>query len=576
MKVSDYIVDFLVKKGVRHFWGYQGTMIAHFVDSVAKHNLAVNHSVYNEQAAAFSACGYAKASGKCGVAYSTSGPGAMNLISGIADAYYDSAPVIFITGQINTNEYTDVPNLRQQAFQESNIVDMTKSVTKYAVFIDDPEQVCIELEKAWTIANTGRKGPVLLDIPMNIQRSEIQIEMEVNKRDEYNTLIKERNETIAEEIIGYINQAKRPIILLGNGIDKSDEIRGLIRLLISKWQIPVISTLLGSDILDFDNIYNFGTVGAAYGHRYANLIINEKADLIVSLGASLCRRQTGINNEQFAKNAKIVRIDIDATELKRKVHVDEIQFEADINPLINLLLKKSFEGKYVEWVKTCTAIKEELIEFDYNCVDRYPNKFIEIISGNLDNAIITCDVGQHMMWVMQSFRGKNCRILYSGGHGAMGFALPAAIGAYYSTEGEKEIICIAGDGAFQMNIQELQTLVKERIPIRIIVLNNNSLGLIRQQQDDFFGSKYYGSMPEGGFSSPDFSRIATAYGLLGHYITEIEELKKIMERKIEEPELIEIKLPENTKAIPKTYFGQKMSNQKPYIPVEMYEKLVQL
>ena len=196
MKVSDYIVKFFEDKGVHDFFGFQGTMIAHLVDSIGNSKTVVNHSVYNEQAASFAACGYAKSTGKCSVAYSTSGPGALNLISGIADAYYDSVPVFFITGQVNTTEYTNIPELRQQAFQETEIVSIVKSITKYASFVDDAGKISEELERAWKIANTGRKGPVLLDIPMNIQRAKIDIKQNklINKENIKRSYEKEINQ----------------------------------------------------------------------------------------------------------------------------------------------------------------------------------------------------------------------------------------------------------------------------------------------------------------------------------------------------------------------------------------------
>lgn len=571
MKVSDYIANFLVRKGITHIWGYQGTMIAHLVDSIGKNPFIENHSVYNEQAAAFAACGYAKASGKCAAAYATSGPGAMNLLSGVADAYYDSVPVLFITGQINTNEYTGVPELRQQAFQEANVVEIMRPVTKYAVFVESADQIAGELEKAWEIANSGRKGPVLLDIPMNVQRMDIELK---ENSTEMKSTLKQGETDIADKIIAYIEQAKRPLLILGNGINKDSESRIKVKKLVEQWKIPVISSLLGSDILEENNPCYFGTIGAAYGHRYANLIAYEKCDLIISLGSSLCRRQTGIQSEKFAEKAQIIRVDIDPVELKRKVHEDEIQFNTDANVLVEELLSRTLHGNYSEWLAICKNIKEKLSDFDNCCEERQPNKFIRAISECIEDAIVCCDVGQHMMWAMQSIGGKNNRILYSGGHGAMGFALPAAMGAYYSVEGKNLVVCIAGDGSFQMNIQELQTIVRENLSICMIVLNNNSLGLIRQQQDDFFDKAHYGATKECGFSSPRFCEIAQAYGIHSYKIHSAAELKECLQQKMEGPKFVEVILPEDTKAVPKTYFGQKMINQKPYIPEELFKKLM--
>ena len=571
MKVSDYIVKFFEDKGVHDFFGFQGTMIAHLVDSIGNSKTVVNHSVYNEQAASFAACGYAKSTGKCSVAYSTSGPGALNLISGIADAYYDSVPVFFITGQVNTTEYTNIPELRQQAFQETEIVSIVKSITKYASFVDDAGKISEELERAWKIANTGRKGPVLLDIPMNIQRAKIDIKQNklINKEN-----IKRSYEKEINQIKKYITGSNHPVILIGNGISKTDDSRNNVRCLIHNWNIPVISTLLGSDILSYDDKLNFGVIGSAYGHRSANWIACKKADLIIGLGASLCKRQTGVISEDFAPNAKIIRIDIDETELKRTVHRDDIKINVDVNELIAALKDIQLENKHSSWIRTCQKIKHEMQQFDTACPERVPNKIIAELSELAgENAIVTCDVGQHMMWCMQSFKVKSNRMIYSGGHGAMGFALPAAIGAYYGNDQKKNVMCIAGDGAFQMNIQELQWVVREQIPVCIVVLNNNALGLIRQQQDDFFSSRHYGALETGGYNAPSFKDIATAYGVESIRITNSKELYQCQQKIYRVPLLLEIMLPNTTVAAPKTYFGQTMVNQKPYISMDLYTKL---
>lgn len=575
MKVSDYIVKFFEEKGIYDFFGFQGTMIAHLVDSIGKNQKVVNHSVYNEQAAAFAACGFAKSSGKCAVAYATSGPGALNLVSGIADAYYDSAPVIFITGQVNTNEYTQISELRQQAFQQTDVISIVKPITKYAVFIESPNQIADELNKAWEIANSGRQGPVLLDIPMNVQRSEFEFELE---RPEKHELTYVCGDADVEMLLREISLAKRPVLLVGNGIAKDSYHRKNIEQLIHKYKIPVITTLLGSDLLSYSDEFNFGVIGSAYGHRYANRIVYEKADLIISLGASLCRRQTGMKSQEFAKNAKIIRIDIDKWELSRKVHDDEICIIVDVNNVVEKMLERTPTKDFSEWVDVCKKIKYALAEFDNNCEERLPNGVIEKIAEQVgEDDIIVCDVGQHMMWSMQSFRVKKNRMLYSGGHGAMGFALPAAIGAYYGCNKKRNIVCIAGDGAFQMNIQELQLIAREQIPICIIVLNNNALGLIRQQQSDFFEEKYFGATEEGGYTSPNFSDIANAYGIKGYRIYEYGDIERYMFwNKEKMPILLEIMLPSDTKAIPKTYFGQSMINQKPYISQALYEELKKL
>lgn len=574
VKASNYIVEFLEHKNVSHVFGYQGTMIAHFVDSLSKSKVIENHCSYNEQGAAFAACGYAKASGECGVAYSTSGPGCLNLVSGIADAFYDSTPVLFITGQVNTNEYTEISDLRQQAFQQTDIVSIVKPITKYAVFIDNVINLPKELERAWNIANSDRKGPVLIDVPMNIQRGDI-LEEYYCFEDVKNTNNEDLFET-AKSIVDIVNESKYPVMMIGNGIGKSaDEIDALIKLA-KKWKIPVISSLLGKQCLPFNFEYNFGVIGSAYGDRYANLIAYDKADLILGLGISLIRRQIGSNSELFAKNARIIRVDIDPVETSRKVHLDETVFNIDVNRIIPELEKFELDRDYSKWLSICDDIRNEMRGFDISCEETAQNRLISKLGNCLnEDAIVSVDVGQHMMWTMKGFNVRKNRLVFSGGHGAMGFSLPAAIGAYYAFAKQKQVVCFAGDGSLQMNIQELQWISRERIPICIFVFNNNCLGLIRQQQEDFFDSNLAGSHVTGGYLSPNFCEIATAYKINSIRIGEDDILTKdTIERIGREPLLIEVVLNDNTLAMPKTYFGDLMINQRPYLPKDVFEKVM--
>lgn len=575
MNVSEYIVKYLENLGIKHFFGYQGTMIAYFAEAVYLNSNVQNHSCYNEQGAAFAACGYAKASGNLAVAYATSGPGALNLISGIADAYYDSTPVLFITGQLNTSEYTNIPDLRQQGFQQTDVVSIVKSVVKYATMLISAEEVAYELEKACYIATSGRKGPVLLDIPMNIQKMKICEDDLEHFSPFHENLISDTYCNAADIILSFLQKSKHPVFLLGNGISKKEEGREVVDKLVNKYKIPVLTSILGKDLIEEDSPYNLGFIGSAYGHRSANIIIYEKADLIISLGCSLCRRQTGGNTEKFAKHAKIIRVDIDDIELKRKIHKDEISLNCDVTQVIKELANCENDFDFSNWLCICQKIKSLTVNFDSLCPTRLPNQYIYAISKMLpSHSVIVSDVGQHQMWVAQSFGvKKGNRLLFSGGHGAMGFALPAAIGAYYAT-GLKPI-CIAGDGAFQMNIQELQWVFRENIPIIIFIFNNHVLGLIRQQQDDFFQGNYFGSSIEGGYSSPSFVNIAEAYGIKSRQINSLEELYAASDIVLSarQPFLLEIMIAESSKAHPKTYFGEEMNNQRPYIPAELLKQI---
>lgn len=580
MKLTDYIVSFLEKKGIHDFFGYQGTMIAHFVDSVEKNPNTNNHSCYNEQGASFAACGYAQAKDDCACAYATSGPGAVNLLSGVADAYFDSLPVIFLTGQLNTYEYSGIEGLRQQGFQEIDIVSMAKPVTKYCVQIREPEDIVKELNKAYHIATTGRKGPVLIDLPMNIQRGEVEhpvYDMEFEEP--------EADETLAEQAVAAVEDAlrsaKRPVIMIGHGVDSKESQAALVRFA-EKYQIPMITSVLAKSVLPYDHPLNFGCIGGAYGHRYANMIANAKSDLLLCFGISLCTRQIGVKVHEFAKNAKILRIDIDSFNLQRDIHengVNEEKFCTDTEKVIfglkNIVLAESPERK--EWAVVCSEIKENLQAVDDQTPERYTNRMIAALSDSLaDTSAIAIDVGQHMVWSYQSFKNrKGQQMLFSGGHGAMGYALPAAIGAHYATG--KPVACICGDGAFQMNIQELQWVKRENLPIKILVMNNGALGMIRHLQRDYFDCLFAGTSEGCGFSSCDFRKVAQAYGIDALRIWHDEAEDKGAEFLTGDgAKLLEITMEHGTFAYPKTCLGEPIHNQQPYAPEEVYKRLLEI
>ena len=602
MKLTDYIVEFLQRKGIHDFFGYQGTMIAHLVDSIEKNPHTKSHSSYNEQGAAFAACGYAQAGERCACAYATSGPGAANLISGIADAYFDSLPVIFLTGQLNTYEYSGIRGLRQQGFQEIDIVAMAKPVTKYAVQIREAEDIVKELNKAYHIANSGRKGPVLIDLPMNIQRGDVKkpvYEMNLEALGAEAENWQAGGETAGDEcekaaaaISKALEMAQRPVIMLGHGVsDKAvrDELFTLAR----KWKIPVITSVLEMSALPWDDPLNFGCIGGAYGHRYANMIANVKSDLLICLGISLCTRQIGTKVHEFAKNAKIIRVDIDSYNLQRDIHengVNELKFCADgagvVKALADGAVDVAMERKFADseacdfgdWLAVCTDIRTSLRQVDDSTPERYPNRMLADLSDSLrTTSAVAVDVGQHMVWSYQSFHNqRDQKLLFSGGHGAMGYALPAAIGAYYATG--RPVACICGDGAFQMNIQELEWVKRENLPVTMVVMNNHALGMIRHLQRDYFQQVYADTSEGSGFSSCDFAEVAKAYGISSACMNaeEVKDKGTAFLQETDAPKLLEIRMEPGTFAYPKTCLGEPIHNQQPYIPKDIYDRLMTL
>lgn len=563
MKASDYIVEFLINKGITDVFGYPGGMVTQLMDSFGTHSKSISvHVNYHEQGAAFAACGYAQTSGKLGVAYATSGPGATNLITGICNAYFDSIPTLFITGQVNRNESKGAYGVRQRGFQETDIVSIVKPITKYAVYVKDTNDLKEELEKAYCIAMSGRRGPVLIDIPMNIFRSELDISV---KCAEYVLVPKVDSKEITNTLSKALNDSNAPVFIIGAGI-KSIGVEKKIRKIIDKFQIPVVSSMLAFDVMgDSPNYYGF--IGA-YGTRTANFIV-AKSDLVVTIGTRMDIRQVGINREKFAPNAKIIRLDVDKGELSYPVHNDEIQIEADLQTVIEAM-EQLRVGQYHSWCSVCNEIKNLLSGIDCNKIKELMSRISKKIP---DGAVITTDVGQNQVWVAQYFNVKRGqRVLFSGGHGAMGYALPAAIGAYYGS-GKKPVYCITGDGGMQMNIQELQFVAREQLPIKIIIINNNALGMIRHFQEMYFDSRYYLTKPEGGYSAPEFTKIGKAYGINSHHVEEAIPDDFMWK---DGPEILECIIKDNTYVFPKLKFGNPNQDQEPLLDRDLYEKIMNM
>lgn len=564
MKTSDYIVKYLIAKGITDVFGYPGGMVTHLMDSFSKYQGQIKaHVTYNEQGAAMAACGYAQISGKTGVAYATSGPGATNLITGICNAYMDSIPTLFITGQVNSFEQKGSLKVRQRGFQETDIVSMVEPITKYAIQVNDAKQIKYELDKAFYIANEGRKGPVLLDIAMDVTRTDINPE-ELHGYICESKPLERINFSDIETVIEY---AKRPVLLLGNGIDRDN--KGWKEKL-KEIGIPVVTSMISVDAQEgLDNCYGF--IGA-YGDRTANFIV-AKSDVVIAVGARLDVRQVGAKRENFAPHSKIIRVDIDKAELEYKVHEDEIGINADANSFLNGLVNIWPKKDYTEWIAICDEIKNKLLGLD----ERKYNKLIRAISKYIPaKSIVTTDVGQNQVWVAQSFGLKEKqRVLFSGGHGAMGYSLPASMGAALASN--STVYSFNGDGGIQMNIQELQMIARENLPVKIIIFNNNSLGMIRHFQEMYLDKNYFQTTINGGFTSPNFKKLAEAYCL--DYVcaeseAEVDALAEVFTNS--KPTIIEIKINEETYVFPKLEFGKPNQDQEPLIDRGLYMYLMSL
>lgn len=506
MKISDYIVKEFVKHNVDTVFGYTGGNIADLIDSICSSKKIQFVGNYHEQASAFAANAYAQITGGIGVAVASSGPGACNLINGIANAYFDSISCIYITGNVHTKAMKSSKEIRQNSFQETDIVSLVTDITKFAVTVKNAEDIGYYLGKAFYLATNGRPGPVLLDIPYDVQRTDIEIE---NLRG-FSTPLETRFDKFDSSlIVDLLKVSKKPLILLGGGA-RSKKCKELILELLEKVQIPVVTSLCGLDTLPHNHKCFAGFLGM-YGNRYANIAI-ANSDLLIVIGSRMDERQIGSKKSEFAENAVIIHVDIDKIELGRTILVNyKIHSSAELF-IEKMISEDYFECNYskwfsviLNWIKRYPSYDIELKKVDQNV---FLHKIADFVSSN---AIICADVGQNQMSTAQAFHLDDRRqLLNSGGFGSMGYALPAAIGAYYAQK-DASIISIMGDGGIQMNIQELQTIVRENIPVHIIIVNNNSLGMIERLQDRLFEKRTYASV--WGYSTPDFSKIANAYGI---------------------------------------------------------------
>lgn len=562
MKVTDYIANFLAEQGVTVVFGYQGSSIAHMIDSIYRHNKLVFVENRNEQASAFAAVGYSISKKELGVAVACSGPGAINLINGIADAYYDSVPCLFITGQVSQKEMKKNPELRQFGFQETAIIDIVKPITKYAVTVVSPSKIPDILYEAVKYAYEGRPGPVVIDIPHNIQGAQIEntIPKKVIKDEHYCSC----NDNRLIYILDKLQNAKRPVFLIGGGCDSfSFDVQKKL----SNHSIPVVTSYRGKN--NYDNtLSNYCGVAGVYGDRCANWSL-KYSDLIICLGSRLDGRQTAGEPLQKGNRINVIAVDIDKYELS-KLPNDYIKVHANANILIKLLLDRlNLDLCFDNWLKTVSDWRKRYpIEKEYQRKEGVnPNVLLKKISKFFSkDCAVAVDVGQNQLWTNISVDIKYTQsIIQSCGLGAMGFALPAAIGAYYT--GRSQVICISGDGGIQMNIQELQTVKEYGIPLKIIILNNKCLGLIRDYQSKALESRYTGSVI--GFGSPDYKLLADAYGfeyLLIHSTTEqqLEYIKTFFNS--DSPCLIEVKLSKLSTACPEPSYGLSIVEQSWRLP----------
>jgi acetolactate synthase I/II/III large subunit len=571
MKAADYLVEYLYSQGVTQIFEVIGGMVTLIVDSVYRHNKIELVSMHHEQAASFAADAFGRISGKPGIALATSGPGATNLITGIGSCYFDSIPAIFITGQVNVFEQKGTKNIRQLGFQETDIVSMVKPITKASWKVNFADELPNILRDAFSISTSGRPGPVLIDIPMNIQKENISSEVTVpNKtKDE----LTEQEIRLINDSIGFLRKAKRPLVLAGGGIRESKSIE-LFRDFIKITNVPSVNTLLAVDALPFDDPQRVGLIGT-YGNRWANTALGQ-CDLLLVLGSRLDIRQTGADTESFKKDRKIIHVDCEISEINNRI-TGCSPIVIDLQKYLRTAIKIAKvvqPGDYKNWVEQIDAWKKRWPDVQEIRPNQSinPNSFLhELSQSSPQTKTFVVDVGNHQMWAAQSIEvNKYQRFITSAGMGSMGYALPAAIGACYSNPG-KPVMVISGDGGLQMNIQEFETIVHHHLPIKIVVINNKSLGMVRQFQESYYENRLQSTL--WGYSAPDFSLIANAYGIssstIGNPADISKAIKNIWEKPLE-PFLLQVMIDKSLNAYPKIAFGRPITEMEPFVkPIDM-------
>jgi len=587
----EHAVDILVNKGIDTFFLVTGGAIVPTIDYIGQLEGVEYYCFQHEQAAAMAAEGYYRTSNKIGAVLSTSGPGAQNLLNGICGCWYESIPAIFITGQVSTYESSDSihSNPRQLGFQETPVVDSFSHFTKYATKIVDVSKIPTEIEYALSQCTEGRFGPVLIDFPVNIQTSTL----ESNREHILPEINLHPSKEDLDSIISHIQKSTRPLLLLGHGIRLSGGVTKA-KELVDLLGIPVIASWGGFDIIDHSHPLFIGDIGV-YGKRGANFAV-QNCDLLISIGSRLDTRQTGGDLSKFAREAVKVMVDIDKEELTKfdsrgiqidvSVLADASNFIDDFSDALNNTrpycgtVRVDENGnmnrdmdlpKIPDWIDRCAQWKlwKENRPIPKNPILLTSYDVVEKI-GNLveDDEIIIPDEGGHLVWCMQTLKVKNHRIFSNFGNSSMGYALPASIGASIGTN--KRVICIDGDGGFQMNIQELQTVKHYNLPIKIFIINNGCYGIIKQFQDAYCDSRYTATDGEKDYTSPDFKAIAESYGIkavtIWHKNDIDTKLKEVME--YDGPVLCDIKIDPEQKLLPKLEFGNPLEDMSPYLSDE--------
>jgi acetolactate synthase-1/2/3 large subunit len=580
IKLSDYLVDYMYAQGTRHVFGMSGGAAVHMFDSAAKHPQMGITFVAHEQSAAIAADAYYRVSGRMGASIVTSGPGATNLLTGVCCSYYDSVPSLMLTGQVATSRLKGARNVRQVGFQETDTLSIFGSVTKYARQVQQPEQIATVLDGAYAAAQDGRPGPVLVDIPDDLQRAQIDASNLLRSRPSS----ADRPEALEGQIDllwNEISTAKRPVFVIGGGLNtprKADELREFLAHL----DVPILQTWAGLDLLPNDWKNRVGTFGV-YGSRLGNFVI-QHADLVVCLGTRLSQNLTGGVLNSFAPKARIVMVDADLGELNKfdgygieisqRIHCQM----ADFLNLAQATVPRFKLPSIDSWLATIAHWKEELpndlpLEPDDEVGYVDANHFIRKLSDVLaDDEIVFVDTGGNLTWTCNNLRVKaGQRVISAWNFTPMGYAVPAGIGGAAATD--RPITCIIGDGGLELCLGELATIVRLQLPLKIILFNNHSHGIQKQTLETWLDGNYVGVDPESGLGLTDFPNVAKAMGLPVISISSSKDTGEILREVygITGPVFCNVEINPDQKLHPVLKSGASLDNQMPLLSVEKLE-----
>lgn len=574
MKLSDYVASFLARQGIRYVFAISGGASIHLIHSIADTKGIKFICPQHEQAGAMAADAYSRVSGGPGAAIATSGPGATNMLTGVCCAYYDSVPVIYITGQVTTFRLRRDSGVRQLGFQETPTTEIYKPITKYSVLINDPSRIKFELEKATYIAMNDRPGPVLIDIPDDIQRADIDPSKLDSFVPERRIHYSKQLGTQLDKCMQLLSTAKRPVIIFGWGI-RIAKAEKEAKELVTNLGFPIALTWAVMDLFPSDFPLLVGTFGT-HGSRHGNFAV-QNADLIFCIGARLDTHQTGTPITDFSRGAKKVIVDIDPHELNKTKRFGmnaELLIRSDAKEFLRLVTRRTKNislQDITDWKKRIRVWKEKfpICQPDYY-KQRHVNPycFVKILSRECrEGDVFFVDTGCCLAWMMQAFEFKaKQRLFHDFNNTAMGYALPASIGACFALNG-RSVICVTGDGSLQMNIQELATVIRHNLPVKIFLINNHGYSMIQQTQDQWLGARYLASTVEGGLAFPDFIKVAKVYGFKTVNISINKDLsvgiKKVFKMKGAVFCNVEI-LPEH-RIIPQVRFGRPIEDGDPLL-----------